>query len=324
MATYWQWYKGYTGESYKPRRLTWICGPEVVLREQIIGITREAIGSESLDLDVLQVETKKGSEAAVWSAINQYPSGDGRSRTVIVRDAEKLKSWPKLADWLENSRLNPNTYVIMVSDVRDLDTENEPLSFCKGRTQVHMVKCVPPAYDHIDEWCAMMFTNGSSLDVSHSVMHYLVERVGGNPSKIIQTLDKLRIITEVPTQAHIDVLTERTREDLYIEALQVVDRPSAMEAALQLSEKDILLTIGRVEAMLRQSTEIASYVRRGSTTKDIAARTSIPVPVIVSMMGAARQHTEKSRVRRSMVLAQADSMARRGVLGTLVYIASNW
>lgn len=104
MASYSQWAKGRS-----VRRLTWVCGPEQVLAEDIVRHYRS-----KCDEQVVMV-AGTDSERDVWAACSQPPGDPDVSRLVLVRSAQRLRAWDEI-DSLIAARDLASVLVIWHSD----------------------------------------------------------------------------------------------------------------------------------------------------------------------------------------------------------------
>lgn len=98
----------------KPRRLTYVCGNQAALREEVIDAARVLLDVNDLNFESLSADSDKPHK--IWAAINQYPTNFTERRLVLVREADKLTKTEQLADWLK-SRHIPNVHVVMASSL---------------------------------------------------------------------------------------------------------------------------------------------------------------------------------------------------------------
>jgi hypothetical protein len=337
MATYTQWYK--TSED-PPKRITWVCGAEHVLVEEVVDSVRSKLAPS--EMDYCAFSALSNSERDIWAAVNQYPMEPTATRLVLVRDAEHLKRWATLRLWLDNRRFMPTVYLLFVSGEPDLPyvwKDGKPTSDLKPhgewfRDIGRLVRCsypaseVPRARDgkpsrpgapDVVEWVMRQASCSSTL------AQYLLQRSGGNLATVRNVARKAVVIKGDLSEPVIDVLCGESPSDDFVDSLVRGQRAKAMLALQALPEKDYPRVVGALEARLAQLRRMNVALRQRKTLQDARMMEGVPAAVANAYYLKVAKMYDKSRVRGATVaLAVADdalrSGARVGVMESLVQL----
>lgn len=145
------------------KRATWVCGAERVLVEEVVDFIRTAL--QPSDLDVVLMVAGKAKDREIYASLNQYPA-EGK-RLLVVRDAEKIKRWEPFADWQQESRLMPSSYVVFVSGESDFDTER-PVHRLIVDKNGSMIRCAPPPDEVAVQWIQKRHEMHSEVTVNQT------------------------------------------------------------------------------------------------------------------------------------------------------------
>jgi len=309
MATYGQWAR----TSTVVKRVTWVCGAERILVEQVVAATREAIGAADMDLTVLTVGPDP--EREIWAAADQYPLVPDAPRLVIVRDAQKVKNWDRLKEWLDGARRYPTNHILFVSAETDFPYEMEDgkkaglaphAEWVKLRGR--LVKCSTPNERDLIAW---VVGRAPGLDANQAM--HLMKRVGGSLEVAANVCDKLRILPRIPGTRVIDELCNESPEDSFVDCLLALDKPGALAALEVMSPKDYGRALGLLESRLDT---VATLNREASSRPAKAARDYVrsTVPAFVAKkFGTVAVRYDPAKVKRCrQVLAVVDDSHRSG------------
>lgn len=256
MATYAAWRN--IAEEGRSRRVTYVCGVERVLVEEVITVTRDWVSPGPLDY--VRVDMTEHTEMDLWNVLNQHPALRDDPRLVIARGVERIKNWQPFLAWMNDKSLS--TYAVLVSKDAKLDTELDYQSLIQGRGW--LVQCSKPNSKDTLAWVM-----GRS-QCSPAVAELLVERCEGDFAKMSSTLAKLALFKGVPSTANVDALCRESAGSDFVEALESGDRARAMAALETLPVTDYGRVIGVLIYDLTVLSQLYVLVRAGRNGKQIA------------------------------------------------------
>lgn len=321
MATFGQWLKTSTAA----KRVTWVCGAERVLVEQVVATTRRVIGAADMDLTVLTMGPDQ--EREIWAAADQYSLVPDAPRLVVVRDAQKVKNWDRLKEWLDGARRYPTNYLLFVSTEHDFPYEMEDGK--KAGLKPHaewvklrgrLVRCSMPNEKDLIAW---VVARSPALDANQAM--HLMQRVGGSLAAAANVCDKLAMFTRVPGTVVIDKLCDESPEDSFVDCLLAMNKPSALLALEALSPKDYGRTLGLLESRLDTVADLnREAAARPSGPRDYG-RTGVPV-FLAKKFGSIAARYDPAKVKRCrQALALADDAHRSGARdGVLECLTAMW
>lgn len=303
-----------------------MCGAERILVEQVVATTRRVIGAADMDLTVLTMGPDP--EREIWAAADQYPLVPDAPRLVVVRDAQKVKNWDKLKEWLDSARRYPTNHLLFVSAEHDFPHEMEDGK--KVGLQPHaewvklrgrLVRCSMPNEKDLLAW---VVHRAPVLDVNQAM--HLMQRVGGSLSAAANVCDKLAILPRIPGTRVIDQLCDESPEDSFVDCLLAMNKPAALLALEGLSPKDYGRTLGLLESRLDTVADLnrEAIARPANGPRDYG-RSGVPV-FLAKKFGSIAARYDPAKVKRCrQVLALADDAHRSGARdGVLECLTAMW
>lgn len=286
MATYWQWrFPGrrdttkanQVAKAYEVERITWICGDEPVLIEEMLDLIKVRL-AQLHQLDTTSLDASTDPESEVWAAANQYPPSTNVIRLVTVRSAQRLKGWDKLERWVNEMRLLPNVYLVLISDEPDFaygkrTADSRPLvphlELIKAKGDMVRASFPPAASaaDTLRQWIATF------VHLEASASKHLVDRVGADIQAIRDTCFKLQCaqLKNPITEQVIDLFCIQQAKDTFVNALLKNDKRDAFLSLETMSEDDYLYTIAvldqRLDWLSRMKNSLANGREKGAYLK---------------------------------------------------------
>lgn len=323
-----------TSFSKKPeaKQVTWLCGTERVLVEEVTQTLRRAI--EPQPWNYVSMLVGDDPERAIWAEVGQYPSGDGK-RLVVIRNAEKLKHPERIAEFLKTRTSNPDTYLILISNEERLarvePTEDE-IRFRKTPELVpHLkaltgkgwaIECRPYTQDtakHAITWVQ------SKVPMRAGVAGHLLERANGDLRLVRDMCRKLAVFPSEPTITTInDMLAERPR-DTFSDALLALDKKTAHMALERMSTNEYSRMIGFLDSRLDLAGMVHDMLMEHKTQTEISRAAGNKNFLIPDLMRVAKHYDVKRRLAIRKTLAMADEVLRRGTtLGVMEAVVADW
>lgn len=317
MPSYAQW--RHSADKGQVARVTWLCGDQRVLVEEVIEETKRILGVTEFDYIPLSAECD--SPLAIWDAAYQYSLDPDANRLVLVREADKLTEWAALARWFADSRHMVNTYLLFVSDQPDLptvpDTKGELMAHvelikAKGKT----VKCSMPNEHELAQWIKRNSTFGDAS------VKFLLERAGSDLPTIANVCKKSQMFKSDPGSTIIAHLAEEFSLQSFTDALIFNNKKSAL---LEL-ERTPVSDYGKLIAQLYSRLDTLHILHKAApnfnTIKEMSAATGVKIFIIQRYLSTARAYDRNKITKCRNVLTVADDAVQRhatdGVMELLV------
>jgi DNA polymerase III delta subunit len=291
------------------RRVTWVCGDQRVLVEEVVDTVRRTLAPSAGNL--LSLRASASTEAQVWAATAQYPLDTATPRLVIIRDAEKLTRWDRLTQWLGRTRQLPGVYLLFVSNENDLPYERAEGK--KAGLKAHvaairaprgsLVKCSMPNEADALAWVRRR------APMNDATAAHLLHRAGGDLGEVAAVCAKLSLFDGHASTATIDALCRQRPADSFTDSLLALDKTSALLAVADLNKHDSAMLIGLLDSRLDLLQTLHHIHNAGQPLWEISgvnrylARQYLPIA----------RHYEPARcVYRRRVLAVVDDAFRNG------------
>ena len=297
MGSFAQWQRA----SRPVRRITWVCGPELVLADEVAAAQLAAVP------DVTRLTAGEIPERDVWDRC----ALPGEDRLVLVRAAERLKDPARLVPLVKAAR--QVAMLVLVSGEDDFPRGEDGLAphlaAIRDCRYAQMVRCTPPKDDDLLDWAVAQWPGLGRNDAWR-----LVSRVGGDLAAIRDAGAKARAsgLTEAK---YIDVLCEQSPGSEMTELLVTGDKPGALMAARAMLPAAIGATISLLSSRLSTLASIREGQRRQLDTRAICSRLGVPQFLLARYRDVAVNYPP-DRVRRCReILAVADAAWRTGAQG---------
>ena len=316
----------------EPRQITWVCGPEVVLVEEVVRYVVDYLGPEPWNLVTLVAGLD--SERLVWSSLDQHPMGTS-PRVVVVRHAENLTDWDRFILWVKNRARNPRTYVVMVSAEAGVPkTEPTPEQRRAGGrpspvphiaaigSKGHVVECKPftsaTAVKSV-EWVQ------SKAKMRDGVARHLLTRANWDLRRVRDTCQKLAVFPDEVTISVVNALLAEQPRDTFTDALLALDRRTALLALETTDTDDIGRIIGLLDYRLEQAARIYDMVSDHKSPGDMAKSLGAQAFLLGDLLKVSKHYDTKRRMEIRRILAMADAAHRAGeATGVLEAVVILW
>lgn len=310
MSTYTQW-KNKVNDDVK--RLTWVCGPERVLVEEVVDGIRDNISPSFMDY--MSMAAGETPDKDIWANANQYPMDPKAKRLILIRDADKMKNWKPLTVWLSNTRVLPNVYLLFVSnDTALLGKKDQqgnkkwlPPDVIRNQPgKVGLVECKIYNTDDLVAW-----VKGKSK-VDDKTAKHLIDRAGGNVYLMHNVCMKASLFNGKLSDKIIDVLCAETPADDFVTLLLSLKKPQAMSVVEKISRKDYGYILGGVAYKLDVLAQFNAAVRKGTTMRDAAQLPGANDFLVKQLYGIAKYYDKGRQSRCRRVLALIDDAHNNG------------
>lgn len=311
MSTFSQWWLSFK-KSQTPRQITWVCGTEPVLVDEVVDLLKNAISPD--DINMVYLDAREMTERAIWNELRQLPFGNSVNRLTVIRGAEKLKNDALFIQYIKDKGALPRNYCIFISSEEsarrseDKKTLWSPLEYLKGRGS--MIECrafTNSTAKHAVEWVK------EKANIRGRVAEYLLNRATGDLRLVRDTIAKLSVF---PGEISLKVVSEMFEEkpsDTFLGALFSLDRKTAMHAIKELPKSEHSKTLGLVDARLELAGQVHDMLIQHKTHGEIARAAGNKGFLVPEMLPVAKHYDKKRRTRIRNYLATVDSFSDYGV-----------
>jgi hypothetical protein len=320
MATYGQWAK-----KRELGRISWVCGSEPVLIEEIVA-TALAQATSSLVLDAAEC-----SEADVWSAVASPPADPDERLLVLVRSAQRLKRWDQLAPLLTARDLGQVRVLFVSSEERLARRRGEDeekavlaphLALLRDSRPGMVVECrVPEDWRDMPEW--LLEWASTALGGAGRVAGEMLLMLSGSITEAAAVAAKLTGAGIPPSREMITALADPAAS--YTEAVIAGRTAEALAAAAGMTREDTGAAIGLLASRLDLLLALHEAAMRHWDARETAVKGSVPSFLQLRYRAAAASYSHDRARSLRLVLAEADAAWRSGAQdGVPEFVAVLW
>lgn len=312
MATWSQWWNSFR-KSNTPRQITWVCGTEPVLIDEVVDLIKAALSVDPVNL--VYVDAREVSERLIWNELRQLPFGPGALRMTVVLGAEKLKDGDTFTQYIKDRGALPRNYVIFISHEEFLRKQEEgkkplwePLEYLKGRGA--LVECrafTSATAKHAVEWVKQ------KADIRGRVAEHLLNRSAGDLRLVRDTIQKLSVFDGEITLRLVSEMLEERPSDSFLGALFALDRKTALKALQELPKSEYNRTLGLVDARLDLAGLVHDLLVAHKSSGEIARAAGNKGFLVPEMLPVAKHYNKNRRIRIRNYLAIVDGYTQYGV-----------
>lgn len=292
------------------RRVTWVCGDQHVLVEEVVTTIRQILAPSPMDY--LPIHVTDVDERDVWFEASQYPLTPGAVRMILIRDAEQLTQWNQLDNWLTWTRRLPNIYLIFVSNEPDLPYETvegkraglKPHAVAIRAPRGRLVRCVMPNEADALAWVRRR----ANLD--DDTARYLLTRTGGDLALAASVCAKVSLFNGAAGYRTVDALCHERPSASFVDCLLALEKKQALLRVPDLIDNEVNKVIGLLDSRL----DLLQLLYRAQAAGQHLREISGVNPYLARQYIAIARHYEHSRCAyRRRVLAVVDDALRSGI-----------
>lgn len=296
------------------KQFTWVCGTEKVLIEEVIQAVRDTVSPAPWNFS--QFVVGEDSERSIWADMGQYPMDSGK-RLVIIRNAERLKSFTPLTEFIGNRTLNPRTYVVLVSEEERLARvpgEEEGKTVLAPHLAAFgakgaLIECRAFTQDtakHAVSWVV------SKTGMRDGVAGHLLERSNGDLRLVRDTCEKLTALGGMLSMGTINsMLAERPR-DTFANSLMALDKKTALLALKTLPEAEYSRILGLLESRLDLARMVHDMTVQQKSAGEISRAAGDKRFLVPDLTPVAKHYTSNRCQMIRRALSTADEALRQG------------
>lgn len=270
-------------------RFTFICGPDLFLVERSLDLCKKAFPVDSLFNEYLVAGDN--TEQEIWDALNEYPANPGLDKFIVIRDAQKIKSWEPFLSWIR-SRYIPQIRAVFISTENDWSASDARAAVVKS-AQALYVRCLP-----LSETDAVTLLQ-SLGKIEVSAAKHLLVRVGNDIGKAVDFTNKMAYFNTYITAPLINKMVPFSPADSFITELTELRKGKALAAIKDIPENQatyryvVDMLTKRLGDLILLHKYMPQYLPMGKLVELMRK----PVASLTPLMGAAR-HYDKIRVRQ--------------------------
>lgn len=328
MGSYNDFLRLHASPEAKVRRLYWVCGEEVTLREMVLERVKEL--ADVPDFHYHSVVVGPTKEPDVWGLLNQYPADPLKRRLVIVRDAERLKNMEMLKDWLTTSLFRgsrtPGTTAVFLSNAAEWPMDHEVATrevLVKSSTALY-VRCALPKDERDRRKRVQEILCGwGNIDPTHAII--LAERVNFDMAEARTVMAKAAYFRGTLNARAIEALAPVKVEDDIVWSLLGLDKRRASQALQELPDTQVSRVIGALTAHVEVLGRLNGVLTRGLSVRDLSSKMNISETYARKLLPFAKLYPRKATVHRTLLLNKVDAAWQRGAReGVLEVLVAGW
>lgn len=308
MGTYTQWRTA--ADRGDVARVTYVCGDQRVLVEEVAASIRAALTVSTLDLVTLRAGDAPPVE--IWAAAMQHPLVPDTNRLIIVRGADRLTSWEPLQRWFDQARYLPRVYLLFIADTPDFPTVSDGpkpqpaphIELIRGRRQGRAVRCGVPADEDALAWVRR---RAGTLD--QEMAYHLLRRVGGDLCAAAEVCDKLALFDGNPSRSTIDALAAHRPGVPFVDALIAGQKRQALLVLERMAEREAGSALALLISRLDLLAALWRLSRAGQSAREIQG---LPAFLVRQYLPYAKDYDPRRCLYARRVLAVVDDVYRRG------------
>jgi hypothetical protein len=330
VATYSQWRAKLTAG--RPPRLTWVCGLERVLSDEVVAVTRRLVAGTlepGEDLDYEVYTAGQAPERDIWAAALSIPYGV--SRFVVVREASRLARWEMLEEWLHARRELAQCWLVLddtpAADFPRVTGEDGKqvlaphAAWIRDSSLGQLVRCSPLSDEDLAAWVQ----RETRAQVSADDAGYLMARASGDMTAVRDVCRKAAVLAGTPSRDALAVLCDEHPAAEFAEALLRGERRQAALAATAMSREDTGWAIGLLVSRLDTLEAIRRARDAGAMPHDTARHSGVKSFLVREYAPLSAQYGDARLRQLRSVLAVADDAWRSGAReGVAELIAACW
>lgn len=319
MGSYGQWEK-----RREARRLTWVCGPELVLVEDVVAAVCAAAAGR------ISLTAGSDREADIWAALSSPLADPEDSVAVVVRDAHKLRSWAQLPAVASSRELDAVKAVFVSGEARlaQVPGEDKPvlaphLALLRDSRSGQLVECRLPedwrqTPDWVTEWADRQLGGAGPV-----LAGFLLASCGGRLEEAAAVAAKLRMAGLPPRRELISALSDLATS--FTESLITGRLREALAAAVSLSREDTGRAIGLLASRLDVLFALHTAAAQRLDARDTAVKLGVPQFLQLRYRDVSVAYGAVRVASCRTALALADEAWRSGVtVGLAEFVAVHW
>ena len=316
MATYSQW------DKTKPiHRVTWVCGPEAVLRRDV---TEHYISQLSGVSWKTTCWFGEAGESGVWDFLLSSPPDGGR--LVVAYRAEQISMTERMAQLI--AAISELSYVLFVSSEDDFarveadgkKTLAPHLAAIQASRNGQLIRCVAPSDEERVLKLVASWWPGAGTNFASQVMH----ASGGTLEAAYQACEIARRAGLPPKDQGLHLAVQQTPHARFADLVVMGDQTGSTVSARSLTASEARSALGLLSYRLGVLQQLAAYQARGYGTEEIARKGIDRIQQRLLAPYALKYPAERVLKCRQLLALAEDAQRSGARTGVLEAVAALW
>lgn len=320
MPSYDQWRRSL--DKGQVARVTWLCGDQKILVEEVIDSTKEFL--KISEFDYFSMSGESNSLKEIWDAAYQYSLDPEANRLVLIREADKVSDWSPLKKWFASSRHLISTYLMFVSDEPDYPT----IPDTKGELQEHVdlirtkgkaVKCSALKQSELESW--IIRNSKLGLDTAR----FLADRAGSDMHSVANVCRKSMLFKSDPGKQVVSQMVQQYSNQSFADALIFLDKKMALTELERVPEAEYSKIIGQLYSRLDTLNTLHRAVPNFNTIKELCEATGVKFFLAQKYSHIAKKYDKvKLQGCRNALTVVDDAVQRNATTGAMELLVALW
>lgn len=331
MSTFSQWYTKFQKEPFA-KQVTWICGDQAILMEEILDSLRTYLGSHEWETTTYFAGVDP--ERTVWNDIFQRSLGDSK-RLIIVRNASNLSRLDKIKDFYETRAKVKDVYVVFLDYGKDVPrrkaTEEEVRQHKRPPYEEYigliasrgtLVECKQFTQATVSTAVAWVL---NKVHLREGVARHLLQCANGDLKKVRDACFLLQNLPGEVTVRTVSALFEGTPQDDFVSALMLRDKATALAALKRLDVTEYPGMISALDSHLEIAERIYELLVSHHSPAEIQAQLRAKRDLVPELLPVAKHYSPKKVLAIRNALAEVDRVQQaRYYEGTMEALVTMW
>lgn len=317
------------GRDAEPRQVTWIYGAETVLVDNLVDHLLDQLKPTASNLVGVRMANQR--EDLLWPMLEQAPLDPRSPRVLVIRDAERIERWDRIATWLKGRRYMPNVRLIFISnEAKEPRIRNEEDSTWVAPAHIQMIRKASGMVVGCNEFTektahvAVAWVR-SLYDMRANVAGHLLNRADGNLRLVRDAALKLRALERDASISLVNELLPQAPRHTFVDALIHLDRKTALQRIPQMHVANYRREIALLDSQLTFLNDLHHLQIRQASFADMARELTNRAFLIKEFIEDAKNYDSKNVARRRTLLAFADSILKQGAkVAVMEALVLNW
>lgn len=302
--------------------------------------------SKATSFDKISFDAVQDPHEVIWAQVNQFSLDYQASRLILIRNADEIKNWFPLVDFVRNLRESTGTNLVFVSnEEHPYVTHKGELVLSNGKKQLmeHVALIRSKTYNTDLVICSSLSfepprdTKGrkvrssdftwwvmTSLSANEADSNYLIARCGYDMVRVKNVIDKLNVLGQRLTRQTIEALCGEHYGDDFQFHLLALDKHKAYATLDVVADQSVSRILGHLDYMLDVLAKLHVASRELRTVRETVWKDEIPGFVVKQYYPIAKNYDSVKIRHCRKVLASTDQALRSGVKNPLDTLVALW
>lgn len=325
------------------KRITWICGKEQVLIDQVIDRCKSVTTTQ---MNRLTLDAEFDSLESIWGHLNQFSFGSDAKRFILIYNSQKIENWQPLKSLIGDKEFSDGLRVVFVStdehqfrlskgqyivDEYNRRIVKDPITFLSKKQYFDLVICnelISEApkdekgrYKRSSDF--VLWIQGQ-VNINEDDANYLIQQSGGNLVIIKTVIEKCKLFSARLSRNMINLLCEQSFNEEFSYHLIALEKNQALAALEAMEHKDYSRVIGELDYRLDMLSILHRANRKKWSIRDVVVREGFNGFVVAKYWPHVRHYDYTRVVHCRNILASIDEAYNRNVRNCMDVLVAMW